>query len=362
MARNKIALITGIAGQDGSYLAQYLLDKGYHVHGLLRWDSFMHSSDSLERFDALNISDDRITLHKGDLTDAQCVTSLIKQVQPDEIYNLASLSQVGVSFDTPASTIDINTKGPLAILEAVRILDMEDNVRIYQASSSEMFGSSPAPQNEETPMHPCSPYGAAKLAAYWLVKTYRDSYGLYASNGILFNHESPVRGEDFVTRKITRAVAEVEAGRQEPLLLGNVDSVRDWGHAHDYIEGMWMILQQEAADDYVLATGEAKTVREFTSRAFAHIGVDLSWSGSGVDEVGTDKKTGRVLVNIDPALFRPNEVNYLLGDATKAKEVLGWEPKTYFDDLVSQMVNADRELTRNQAINVGPSDFYAKRA
>ncbi|MCK5374573.1 MAG: GDP-mannose 4,6-dehydratase [Alphaproteobacteria bacterium] len=342
MHRRK-AFVTGVSGQDGAYLAQFLLNKDYEVHGLVRWDSCMGKSDELARFEALGLDISRVHLHFGDLIDAQNITALIKEIQPEEIYNLAAMSQVAVSFDTPASAIEINTKGVLAVLEAVRLLDMEERVRIYQASSSEMFGSAAAPQNEETPMHPCSPYGAAKLAAYWLVKTYRDSYGIHASNGILFNHESPVRGEDFVTRKITRAVVEIEKGRCELLMLGNLDSVRDWGHARDYVAGMWAMLQQNQPGDYVLATGEAKTVREFVTRAFSHIGVRIGWRGCGIDEVGFDKKTGRTLVQVDPALFRPKDVNYLLGDASKAKAVLGWQPECYFDDLISEMMNADRQ-------------------
>lgn len=343
MVQSKTAFITGISGQDGAYLAQFLLSKGYCVHGLVRWDSYADPLDGLGRLDALGLVDDAITLHVGDITDAQGLTALIKKVQPDEIYNLAVLSQVGVSFETPASTLDINTKGTLAVLEAVRLLDMTDKVRIYQASSSEMFGSSPGPQNEDTPMHPCSPYGAAKLASYWLARTYRDSYHMHISNGILFNHESPQRGEDFVTRKITKAVAEIEQGWHEPLCLGNLDSVRDWGHARDYVQGMWMMLQQDTPDDYVLATGQAKTVREFVERAFAHIGVKIAWRGEGVNEIGYDAKSKKVLVRVDEAFFRPKDVNYLLGDASKARRVLGWKPEILFDDLVSEMVNMDRQ-------------------
>ena len=363
MMHRKRALITGITGQDGCYLAEFLLSKGYEVHGLVRWDSLMSTDNRLERFDALGLDEAQVHLHMGDLTDAQSVTALIKKVQPEEIYNLAALSQVGVSFDTPASTIDINTKGTLAVLEAVRLLDMVGRVRVYQASSSEMFGSAPVPQNEETPMHPCSPYGAAKLAAYWLARTYRDSYGIFVSNGILFNHESPVRGEDFVTRKITRAVVEIEAGGRQPLELGNLDSVRDWGHARDYVAGMWGMLQQDKPDDYVLATGQARTVREFVTRAFAHIGVRIEWQGQGLDEVGVDRKSGKVLVKIDPALFRPKDVNYLLGDASKAKAVLDWMPKIYFDDLISEMINADRNEYYQQAgQRSGSAVIWAKQA
>lgn len=336
----KTALITGISGQDGAYLARFLLEKNYDVHGLVRWDSYADPLDGLARLDALGLVDDRITLHTGDLTDAQNITAIIKAIQPDEIYNLAALSQVHVSFQTPASTLDINTKGTLHILEAVKLLDLK--TKIYQASSSEMFGSAPAPQNENTPFEPCSPYGVAKLAAYWLARTYRDAYGVFVANGILFNHESPLRGEDFVTRKISRAVCEFEQGRSEPLRLGNLDSLRDWGDSEDYVEGMWMMLQQDTPDDYVLATGEAHSVREFVERAFAQIGVTIAWQGSGEQETGINSKTGKVLVEIDASLFRPKEVKHLLGDASKARLKLGWEPRTGFDALVSKMVNADR--------------------
>jgi GDPmannose 4,6-dehydratase len=348
MTRKKTALITGIAGQDGAYLAKLLLGKGYNVHGLVRWDSFADPLDGLARLDALGLVDDAITLHTGDLTDANNITALIKAVQPDEIYNLAALSQVHVSFMTPASTFDINAKGTLYVLEAVKLLEMESRTRIYQASSSEMFGQSPAPQNETTPFEPCSPYGIAKLAAYWTARTYRDSYGLHVSNGILFNHESPLRGEDFVTRKISRAVAEFELGRTEPLTLGNLESLRDWGDSEDYVEGMWLMLQQDKPDDYVLATGEARSVRDFVERAFAQTGVTLEWRGEGDQENAIDKKSGKILVTIDTALYRPKEVKHLLGDAAKARFKLGWKPKTDFDGLVTKMVNADRALLRNK--------------
>lgn len=334
---SKTAFITGITGQDGGYLAELLLQKGYRVHGLVRWDA-VDGTGRLQEKDLLG----KVTLHHGDLTDAGNVAGLVKVIRPDEIYNLAALTHVKVSFETPASTIDANVKGSLNVFEAVRLLDRIDSVRIYQASSSEMFGSAPAPQNEETAMHPCSPYGAAKLAAYWLARTYRDSYGMHISNGILFNHESPLRGEDFVTRKITRAVAALENGSREPLVLGNLDSVRDWGHAQDYVEGMWMMMQQDRPGDYVLATGEAHTVRQFAERAFEHVGMKIWWHGKGAKEVGKDAKTGRTVVAVDPALFRPKEVHHLLGDAAKARDVLGWKPKVFFDDLVSEMVNAER--------------------
>ncbi len=338
MAAKKIAFITGVTGQDGAYLTQFLLDKGYIVHGLVRWDCV----DTTNRITDLRASYPKFYLHYGDMNDAQNITTLIKKIKPNEIYNLAALSHVKVSFETPACAFDTNTKGVLHILEAVRILDMSNHVRIYQASSSEMFGDSPAPQNENTPFQPCSPYGVAKLAAYWLARTYRDAYGIHISNGILFNHESPFRGEDFVTRKITKAVVAIEAGKQHELVLGNLDSVRDWGHARDYIEGMWLMLQQEAPDDYVLATGVAHTVREFVEAAFLQIGVSIGWEGYGTGEVGRCLKTGNNLVHIDPSLFRPKEVNYLLGDAAKAKEKLDWSARITFDVLVKDMVDSDR--------------------
>ncbi|MEZ5814201.1 MAG: GDP-mannose 4,6-dehydratase [Alphaproteobacteria bacterium] len=340
---SKVALITGISGQDGAYLARFLLGKGYRVHGLLRWDSYTDPMEGLARLDTLGLVSDDVALHMGDVTDANNLNLLIQQVQPDEIYNLAGMSQVRVSFDTPASTLGINAAGVLNILDAVRVTGLEERVRVYQASSSEMFGRAGAPQNEETKMEPCSPYGVAKLAGYHFAKTYREAYGLFVCNGILFNHESPLRGEDFVTRKITKAVCEIEAGRSDPLMLGNLDSLRDWGSAADYVEGMWLMLQQEAAGDYVLATGEAHSVREFVERAFAHVGVRIEWRGAGVDEVGADQN-GRVVVRVDPALFRPAEVHHLLGNAAKAKAEFGWEPKTGFEKLVSDMVNADRAL------------------
>ncbi|GJL85003.1 MAG: GDP-mannose 4,6-dehydratase [Micavibrio sp.] len=343
MTQRKRALITGITGQDGSLLAEFLLEKSYEVHGLVRWDSV----DTTQRIKKRSGSYQNLYLHFADMNDAQTITRLIKETRPDEIYNLAALTHVQVSFETPAAALETNALGTQYVLEAVRLLDMENDVRIYQASSSEMFGSIPAPQNEASPFAPCSPYAIAKLTAYWMARMYRDAYGLHVSNGILFNHESPVRGEDFVTRKITKAVAAIEAGQQDVLALGNLESVRDWGHARDYIEGIWLMLQQDAPDDYVLATGKAHSVREFTERAFAHIGVKLVWEGEGINEIGKDAKTGKVLVKVDPALFRPKDVNYLLGDAAKAQEKLGWSPRISFDDLVSEMVNADREALRS---------------
>lgn len=333
----KTAFITGITGQDGGYLAEFLLAKGYAVHGLVRWDAV----DGTGRLQELGIAS-RVMLHYGDLCDAASLISLIKNIQPDEIYNLAALSHVKVSFETPASTLDINARGTLNVLDAVRILGL-DKARIYQASSSEMFGKSPPPQNELTPFAPCSPYGAAKLAAYWMARTYREAYGVHVCNGILFNHESPLRGEDFVTQKIAKAVAAIEAGQQDRLVLGNIDSVRDWGHARDYTQGMWLMMQQDKADDFVLATGAAHTVREFAQRCFAQVGIDLEWRGKGLEEIGVDSKTGKILVSIDGSLFRPLEVDYLLGDAAKARRILGWEPRIFFDELAAEMVNAERK-------------------
>jgi GDPmannose 4,6-dehydratase len=331
-AQIKTAFITGITGQDGAYLAEFLLGKGYRVHGLVRWDCV----DATAR------------LHYGDMIDANNLNSLMKQIKPDEIYNLAALSHVKVSFETPSAAFEVNTKGLLNLLDGLRVLGMERHVRLYQASSSEMFGNAPAPQSEDTVFAPCSPYGVAKLAAYHLAKVYRESYGMHISNGILFNHESPLRGEDFVTRKIARAVAAIEAGQLDALALGNLDAVRDWGHARDYVRGMWMMMQQETPDDYVLASGRAHSVREFVERAFAHVRVTLRWQGIGVDEIGADAKTGRVLVSVDAALLRPKEVHHLLGDAGKAKRVLGWSPEVGFDALVSEMVNAERGILQSE--------------
>ncbi len=338
MSQGKIAFITGISGQDGAYLAQLLLAKGYDVHGLIRWDSYSDPLNGRARLADLGL-DEKVRLHVGDLTDAQNITSIIKKIKPDEIYNLAALSHVGVSFETPASTFDINTKGILAILESVRLLNMLDKVRIYQASSSEMFGSSPAPQNENTPMQPCSPYGVAKLAAYWLARSYRDSYNIHISNGILFNHESVLRGQDFVTSKITRSVKGWSKGESEVLELGNLDAVRDWGHARDYVRGMWMMLQRDVPDDFILATGKAITVREFVELAFSRVNIEIKWRGNGVGEIGYNVQNDSVLVRVNPEFYRPNEVNCLLGDASKACEMLGWQPKISLEEMIGEMVN-----------------------
>ncbi len=336
MTRKKTALITGITGQDGAYLAEFLLDRGYDVHGLVRWDCV----DGTARLKETRLID-RVRLYHGDICDAANVIALVKKINPHEIYNLAALSHVHVSFETPASAMDINLKGTLNVLDAVRILEFE-NTRIYQASSSEMFGRSKAPQNEETPFAPCSPYGVAKLAAYGLARVYREAYAMFVCNGILFNHESPLRGEDFVTQKIAKGVTAIEAGILDKIMLGNLGSRRDWGHARDYVEGMWMMLQQDTPDDYVLATGETRTVREFTEQAFAQVGIRISWQGNGVTEAGVCAKTGRVLVGVDPALFRPLDVDFLQGDAVKAHAMLGWRPKITFDAMVAEMVHAER--------------------
>jgi GDPmannose 4,6-dehydratase len=338
----KVALITGVTGQDGAYLAAFLLTKGYVVHGVKR----RASSFNTERVDHLYVDphehDTRFFLHHGDLTDATNLIRLVQETQPDEIYNLAAQSHVQVSFETAEYTANADALGPLRLLEAMRILGMGERARFYQASTSELFGkAAEVPQRETTPFYPRSPYAAAKLYAYWITVNYREAYGYHASNGILFNHESPIRGETFVTRKITRAVAAIELGLQERLYIGNLDAMRDWGHARDYVEGMWLMLQQDAPDDYVLATGEAHSVREFVERAFACVGRDVRWRGRGVDEVGTCARTGRELVRVDPRYFRPTEVDLLQGDPGKARARLGWHHRTGFVELVREMVEAD---------------------
>jgi GDPmannose 4,6-dehydratase len=338
----KIALITGATGQDGAYLAQALLEKGYIVHGLKRRSSSLNTS----RVDHLYVDpheeDARFFLHYGDLTDATNLIRLIQEVQPTEIYNLAAQSHVQVSFETPEYTANADGLGPLRILEALRILKLTDRTRFYQASTSELYGKvQEIPQLETTPFYPRSPYAVAKLYAYWITVNYREAYGMHASNGILFNHEGPTRGETFVTRKITRAAAAISRGLQSRLYLGNIDAKRDWGHARDYVEGMWMILQQDMPDDYVLATGETHTVREFVELAFDYVGRPIEWSGKGVDETGHCRKTGDVLIAIDPTYFRPTEVDLLIGDPRKAREKLGWQHKVKFPELVAEMVEAD---------------------
>lgn len=343
----KTALITGITGQDGSFLAELLIEKGYSVHGIIR----RSSSFNTERIEHLYLKewikdqkqDRAINLHYGDMTDSSSLIRILQQVQPDEIYNLAAQSHVKVSFDVPEYTAETDAVGTLRLLEAIRILGLENKTKIYQASTSELYGMvQEVPQKETTPFYPRSPYGVAKMYAYWITKNYRESYGMFAANGILFNHESERRGETFVTRKITLAAARIAKGLQDKLYLGNLSALRDWGYAKDYVECMWLILQQDKPDDFVVATGEAHSVRDFCTLAFKYAGIDLQWQGEGLNEKGIDVKTGRVLVEVDPKFFRPAEVEQLLGDPTKAQKELGWNPrKTSFEDLVRIMVESD---------------------
>ena len=346
----KSALVTGVTGQDGAYLAELLLSKGYEVHGVKRRASSFNS----QRVDHLYVDphegETNFHMHYGDMTDSTNLIRLVQETQPDEIYNLAAQSHVQVSFETPEYTANADAIGTLRILEAIRILGMEKTSRFYQASTSELYGLvQEVPQRETTPFYPRSPYAAAKLYGYWITVNYREAYGMHASNGILFNHEGPTRGETFVTRKITRAIAAIHHGRQNKPFLGNLDAKRDWGHARDYVEGMWRILQQDAGDDYVLATGETHTVREFVELAFAEIGIEIVWSGKAEDEVGKCAKTGRELVSIDPRYYRPTEVELLIGDPTKAKEKLGWTHTTTFKQLVAEMIKRDLKLIEVEA-------------
>jgi GDPmannose 4,6-dehydratase len=341
----KRALITGITGQDGAYLTELLLEKGYEVHGVKRRASLFNTDRIDHLYQDPHEKNIRLKLHYGDLTDSTNLIRIVQEVKPDEIYNLAAMSHVKVSFDTPEYTANADGIGTLRILEAIRILGMEKDVRFYQASTSELYGLvQEVPQSETTPFYPRSPYGVAKLYGFWIVKNYRESYGMHASNGILFNHESPLRGETFVTRKITRAVARIHHGLQDVLHLGNLDAKRDWGHAKDYVEGMWRMLQQETPDDYVLATGRTIPIRDFVNMAFSEVGVELEWRGSGVDEQGFDKQTGALRVGVDPRYFRPAEVELLVGDASKAKRVLGWEPTHSLEQLCAEMVASDLTL------------------
>jgi GDPmannose 4,6-dehydratase len=346
----KRALITGITGQDGAYLAGFLLKRGYEVHGIKRRSSSFNTG----RVDHLYIDphekDVRFFMHYGDLTDATNLIRIIQETQPDEIYNLAAQSHVQVSFETAEYTANSDALGALRLLEAIRILNLEGKTRFYQASTSELYGKvQEIPQCETTPFYPRSPYAAAKLYGYWITVNYREAYRMFACNGILFNHESPVRGETFVTRKITRAVARITLGLQDKLYLGNLDSKRDWGYAGDFVKAMWMILQQDEPDDFVIATGEAHSVREFVEKAFLEVGMPVTWEGSGVQETGKDGGTGKTLVQIDPRYFRPTEVDYLLGDASKARSTLGWEPTVSFDGLVTMMVREDlKEAEKDQ--------------
>ena len=348
----KKALITGITGQDGAYLAEFLLkEKGYEVHGIKRRTSLINTDRIDHLYQEPHIEDRKFILHHGDLTDSTSLIRIIQQVQPDEIYNLAAQSHVAVSFEEPEYTANADAIGTLRILEAIRILGLEKKTKFYQASTSELFGKvQTIPQNEETPFYPRSPYAVAKLYAHWITINYREAYGIYACNGILFNHESPVRGETFVTRKITRALARITLGLQDCLYLGNLDSKRDWGHAKDYVEMQWLMLQQEKPVDYVIATGEQHTVREFVNVAANELGLELVWKGAGAEEKAFDAKTGVCLVAVDPRYYRPTEVETLLGDATKAKQALNWKPKITFPMLVKEMVQADLKLAQRDAL------------
>ena len=344
----KKALIVGITGQDGAYLAEFLLEKGYEVHGIKRRSSLINTGriDHLyedQHLDARN----NLLLHYGDITDASNMIRIIQEVQPDEIYNLAAQSHVRVSFDMPEYTAHVDALGTLHILEAIRTLGLTKKTKFYQASTSELFGLvQETPQKETTPFYPRSPYGVAKIYGFWITKNYREAYNMFSCNGILFNHESPIRGETFVTRKIARAAVRIKYGLQKALYLGNLDAKRDWGHAKDYIEAMWLMLQQDTPDDFVIATGETHSVREFLELAFAEVGITIAWQGEGVDEVGYDTKTGQRIIFIDQKYFRPSEVEFLLGDPTKAKEKLGWEPRIRFHELVTEMMNSELQLVK----------------
>ncbi len=347
----KVALITGITGQDGAYLAEFLLKKGYVVHGIKRRASLFNTDRVDHLYQDPHVKSRNFILHYGDLTDSTNLIRIIQQVQPDEIYNLGAMSHVAVSFETPEYTANVDGMGALRLLEAIRILGLEQKTRFYQASTSELYGLvREVPQKETTPFYPRSPYSVAKLYAYWITVNYREAYGIYACNGILFNHESPIRGETFVTRKITRALARIHLGLQDCLYLGNLDAKRDWGHAKDYVEMQWLMLQQEQPEDFVIATGVQYAVRDFVEAAAKELGISLRWEGAGVDEKGYDKHTGKMIVAVDPRYFRPTEVETLLGDPSKAKEKLGWEPKISFAELVAEMVRADLEDARRDEL------------
>lgn len=355
----KVALISGITGQDGAYLAELLLSKGYQVHGIKRRSSSFNTARIDHLYRDPHEKNVDFFLHYGDLTDSTNIIRIIQETQPDEIYNLAAQSHVKVSFETPEYTANADALGTLRLLEAIKILGLTGKTRFYQASTSELFGKAQEiPQNEKTPFYPRSPYAVAKLYAYWITVNYREAYNIFGCNGILFNHESPLRGETFVTRKITRAVARIKFGLQQKIFLGNLNAKRDWGHAADYVEAMWLILQQKEPDDYVIATGETFSVRDFVELAFSEVGIKINWQGQGLEEKGVDKNTGKVLVEIDPNYFRPTEVNLLLGDPAKAKNKLSWEPKVVFKELVKSMINADMKevekelLCRRKGFNV----------
>ena len=346
MTNKKVALITGITGQDGAYLAEFLLGKGYEVHGIKRRSSSFNTDRIDHLYQDPHESDRRLVLHHGDLADSTNLVRIMQAVQPDEVYNLGAQSHVAVSFESPEYTADVDGLGALRLLESIRILGREKKTRFYQASSSELYGLvQEVPQRETTPFYPRSPYAVAKLYAYWITVNYREAYGIYACNGILFNHESPMRGETFVTRKITRALARIKLGLQDCLFLGNMDARRDWGHARDYVEMQWLMLQQEKPDDFVIATGEQHSVRDFVDAGARELGMQITWRGKGVDEKGFDA-TGRVIVAVDPRYFRPTEVETLLGDPSKAATKLGWRPRTSFAALVAEMANADLELAK----------------
>jgi GDPmannose 4,6-dehydratase len=353
----RIAFVTGVTGQDGAYLAELLLGRGYVVHGVKRRSSSFNTERVDRFYHDLHEGNVRFFLHYGDMTDATNLIRIVQDVRPTEIYNLAAQSHVQVSFETPEYTANADALGTLRLLEAIRILRMEKQVRFYQASTSELYGKvHEVPQRETTPFYPRSPYAAAKLYGYWMTVNYREAYGMHASNGILFNHEGPTRGETFVTRKITRAVAAIERGLQDKLYLGNLDAKRDWGHARDFVEGMWLMLQQAAPDDYVLATGETHSVREFVEKAFAHVGRRIEWHGSGRDEKGLEAGSGRTLVEIDSRYFRPTEVDFLCGDPSKARAKLGWSHKVSFDALVREMVDSDLETVRRESVRRNRDD------
>ncbi|WEK02064.1 MAG: GDP-mannose 4,6-dehydratase [Candidatus Sphingomonas phytovorans] len=361
----KTALITGVTGQDGAYLAELLLSKGYDVHGVKRRSSSFNTGRIDHIYKDPHEKGARLHLHYGDMTDSTNLIRIVQEVKPDEIYNLAAQSHVQVSFDTAEYTANADAIGTLRLLEALRLLGLHETTRFYQASTSELYGLvQEVPQSETTPFYPRSPYAAAKLYAYWITVNYREAYGMHASNGILFNHESPLRGETFVTRKITRAVAAIHLGLQDMLWLGNIDAKRDWGHARDYVEGMWRIVQQDKGDDFVLATGQTQTVRSFVELSFAEVGISVDWSGTGIDEVGRCTRTGKTLVKVDPRYFRPTEVDLLIGDPAKAKRVLGWEATTTLAELVSEMVREDlksvaREAESRRPDEERPSSLYA---
>jgi GDPmannose 4,6-dehydratase len=348
---SKRALITGITGQDGAYLAELLMEKGYEVHGVKRRASHFNTMRIDHLYKDPHESGSKLILHYGDLTDSSNLTRIMQEIQPDEVYNLAAQSHVAVSFESPEYTGNVDALGTLRLLEAIRLLGLDKKTRFYQASTSELFGKvMEVPQTELTPFYPRSPYAVAKLYAYWITVNYREAYNIYSCNGILFNHESPIRGETFVTRKITMALARIKLGLQDMLYLGNLDAKRDWGHARDYVEMQWLMLQQETPKDYVIATGQQHSVREFVDAAASHLDLEIEWQGTGIDEKGLDKKTGKIIVAVDPRYFRPTEVETLLGDPTMAKEELGWEPRITFEELVNEMAAKDLELAEQQAL------------